>query len=407
VEISCLKFKSLTIRLTFVDHDLLGKSPVGQLVPIQGTDARYGPYACFAFFPEPLPEELALSMASITAVTRASSSLARLDQACDQLLDPALLIRPALYREALDTSALEGTYGQLTEILEAELPGAQFRSPETREILGYVQAAFNSFATVESQPLSIGLLNAAQATLFEGVDNPPYDVGRVRTHQVWIGPADRSISEARFVPLPGDDRLKASLETWVDWVEAEHDWPPVLRAALAHYQFETLHPFGDGNGRIGRLLIVLQLLRSTAIRNPAVTVSPWLRRNRDQYQEELFRLSCTGDWNPWIQFFSAAIIHQCHALIAGATALTEWLTQSRDRINDRRWAGAIYDVLTNLTQWPVVSIASVAERHSMTATAASNIVGHLEEIEVLEELTGRSYGRTFGATRVMKIVDDI
>jgi len=390
-----------------MDQDLLSKSPVGRLVPIQGTDARYGPYACFAFFPEPLPDEVALSMASINEITRASSSLARLDQACDQLLDPGLLIRPALYREALDTSALEGTYGQLTEILEAQLPGVHFRSPETREILGYVQAAFNSFASVETQPISISLLNAAQATMFEGVDHPPLDVGKVRAHQVWIGPADQSILEARFVPLPGDDRLKSSLETWVNWVEDEHDWPPVLRAALAHYQFETLHPYGDGNGRIGRLLIVLQLLRSKTIRNPAVTVSPWLRRHRDRYQDELLHVSCTGDWNSWVQFFCQAIHNQCNALIAGAIQLTDWMKESRDRINDRRWAGRIYDVLTDLTQWPVVSIASLAERHSMTATAASNIVSHLEEISVLEELTGRSYGRTFGATRVMKIVDDI
>lgn len=390
-----------------MDIDLLTKSPIGQLVPIQGTDARYGPFACFAFFPDPLPDDVALSMASINEVTKASSSLARLDQACDQLLEPGLLIRPALYREALDTSALEGTYGQLTEILEAELPGVHFRSPETQEILGYVQTAFNSFAAVETQPISISLLNAAQATMFEWDQNPPQDLGQVRTHQVWIGPADKSILEARFVPLPGDDRLKASLETWVNWVEAEHDWPPVLRAALAHYQFETLHPFGDGNGRIGRLLIVLQLLRSRAIGNPAVTVSPWLLRHRDQYQNELLQVSCTGDWNPWVQFFCHAIINQSNALIAGATQLIEWLRESRDRINEHRWAGAIYDVLADLTQWPVVSIASLTERHSMTATAASNIVSHLEEIGVLRELTGRSYGRTFGATRVMKIVEEI
>jgi len=172
VGIPRLKLKSSATILTFMDPALLNKSPVGQLIPIQGTDARYGPYACFAFFPEPLPDEVALSMASITEVTKASSSLARLDQACDQLLDPALLIRPALYREALDTSALEGTYGQLTEILEAQLPGVHFRSPETREILGYVQAAYGAFAAVETQPISVSLLNAAQATMFAGVENP-------------------------------------------------------------------------------------------------------------------------------------------------------------------------------------------------------------------------------------------
>jgi Fic family protein len=397
----------MVTTLTFVDAEPLNRSPVGQTIPIQDIDARYGPYACFAFLPSPLPDVVDLSMATISAVAEASGSLSRLDQVCGQLQEPGLLIRPALYREALDTSALEGTYGQLTDVLEAELPGSQFQSPETREILGYVQAALRSFEAIRTRPLSVGLLNEAQGELFNHVDNPPRDAGEVRRHQVWIGPPDASILEARFVPVPGDDRLKSSLDSWVEWVEAENDWPIVLRAALAHYQFETLHPFGDGNGRIGRLAIVLQLLRSGAIQHPAVTVSPWFFRNRDQYQDELFQVSCTGNWNPWVQFFCRAIIDQCSSLIAGAVRLIEWLNVSRGLINQRRWAGAIYDVLSDLTQWPVVSIASVASRRGMTSTTATNIVNHLVEIKVLTEMTGRSYGRTFGATEVLGIVDAI
>ncbi len=209
------------------------------------------------------------------------------------------------------------------------------------------------------------------------------------------------------MPLPGDDRLKSSLEKWADWIEGSQDWPPVLRAALAHYQFETLHPYGDGNGRIGRLLVVLQLLRSGAIRHPAITISPWLFKNRDRYQDELLEVSCSGDWNPWIQFFCRAIVVQCDALIAGAVRLRDWLVESRGLVNQHRWAGAIYDVLNTLTQWPVVSIAAIANRHGVTPTAATNIVNHLIEINVLKEISGRSYARVFGATTVMSIVDAI
>ena len=385
----------------------MATSPVGQLVPVQGTDSRYGSYACFAFLPAPLPERLDLSMATVNEVARASSSLARLDQACGQLKEPGLLIRPTLYREALDTSALEGTYGQLTEVLEAELPGVHFRSPETREIVGYVNAALNSFASVEGTPLSIGLLCEAQATMFHEADHPPRDVGKVREHQVWIGPQDGSILEARFVPLPGDDRLRASLEACIEWIGADHEWPPVLRAALAHYQFETLHPFGDGNGRIGRLLIVLQLLRGGTIRYPVVTVSPWLLRHRQEYQDQLLQLSCTGDWNPWIQFFCRGIVAQADAVIAGAVKLTEWLASARELINQHRWSGVIYDVLTDLTKWPVTSIAAIAMQHGKTSTAAARVVDHLTELGLLEEMTGRNYGRVFGARAVMRIVDDI
>jgi len=390
-----------------MDNELLNQSPVGRIIPISGDDATYGPYACFAYLPDPLPEELDLTMATVNAVADATSALSRLDQACGELAEPGLLIRPALYREALDTSALEGTYGQLTEILEAELPGSQFQyqSQETREIRGYLQAALMAFESIRTRPITVGLLNEAQAGMFEDVDNPPRDVGQTRMHQVWIGPQDTPISEARFVPLPGDDRLKAALDAWIEWIAAESEWPVVLRAALAHYQFETLHPFSDGNGRIGRLVIVLQFLRSGVIRHPAVTISPWFYQRRDQYQDQLLAVSCTGDWNPWIQFFCRAIVDQCSALLRGAVDLASWIAKTRSLVNERRWAGVIYDVLRDLTQWPVITIASITNRYGVTPTAATNIVNHLVEIEALAEMTGRSYGRVFGATEVMAIVD--
>lgn len=390
-----------------MEHQLLAKSPIGQLVPIQGVDARYGPYACFAYLPDNLPDSIEMDMGTIAAVTDATGALSRLDQACSQLREPGLLIRPALFREALDTSALEGTYGQLSELLEAELSETSFQSPETREILGYVQAAMNAFQSIEDRKITIGLLTDSQGEMFKDAENAPPDVGRVRRRQVWIGPEDMSILEARFVPVPGDDRLQAALENWVDWVEAEHDWPVVLRAALAHYQFETLHPFSDGNGRIGRLAIVLQLLRSGIIKHPAITISPWFVRHRDEYQDHLFQVSRTGDWNPWVRFFCTAIVDQCGALIAGAERLNAWLDVSRTLVNDHRWAGKIHEVLTDLTQWPMVSITSITTRYGVTPTAATNIVNHLLEVGIVVEMTGKTYGRVFGAAAVMEMVDAI
>lgn len=390
-----------------MDAEELMRSPVGQLVPVAGDDFRYGPYACFAFLPMPLSDLGPLGMTTIGAVARASSALARLDQACAQLPSPELLIRPALYREALDTSALEGTLGQLTDVLEADLPGAQFASPETREILGYVNAALWAFESVQSRSISIGLLNDAQAEMFVGSEKPERDVGRVRQHQVWIGPEDTSITTARFVPVPGDDRLKAALEQWEAWVNADSDWPVPLRAAVAHYQFETLHPYGDGNGRIGRLVIVLQLLRAGALTSPALTISPWFYAHRDQYQDELLNVSRTGNWEPWVQFFCRAIEDQCSAVYNGAQSLIQWRTDARDRINKKRWTGVIYKALDGLAQWPLTSVAAVASRCGVTTTAATNIVNHLVEIGVLTELTGRAYGRVFGAITVMDIVNEI
>jgi Fic family protein len=322
--------------------------------------------------------------------------------------DPRLLIRPALWKEALDTSALEGTVGALRELLEADLPETTFLSPETREIRAYERVAMHATEVIRQRSLSVGLLCELQAELFSQVEKQPADLGRVRRHIVWIGDENRSIEEARFVPAPPDDRLQVGMDAWEEWVQVKHaHLPPVLRAAMAHYQFETLHPFGDGNGRIGRLAVVLQLISDNAIEYPAVTLSPWFLRHRDSYQMELLNMSLTGNWNPWIKLFCTAVCEQCESLITNARKLLAWLDESRHTIQSRRWTGAIFNLLEDLIEWPVTTIAITAARYGVTQMNATRMVNHLVDIGVLTELTGGSYARKFGATYVMDTVEDI
>jgi Fic family protein len=243
--------------------------------------------------------------------------------------------------------------------------------------------------------------------MFKETRDPPPDVGEVRKRQVWIGDKDHSIDDARFVPAPGDDRLRAGLDAWVNWIESENVLAPVLRVAMAHYQFETLHPFGDGNGRIGRLAIILQLMRYGIVQEPAVTLSPWFLRNRSAYQDQLLNLSVSGDWNPWVRFFCAAISDQCVALINGAEALAQWLSSARELVVKKRWGGAIHDVVNNLTEWPVLTIATAATKYDLTPVAATRIINHLCEVDILRELTGGTYARVYGAQGVMDIVEHI
>jgi Fic family protein len=391
-----------------VDLERMRKSSVGELVPIHGHDARHGQFAYFAFLPFPLPDNLVLETSTWAAVADASMALGKLDQVCAQLPDPRLLIRPALFREALDTSALEGTVGILRDLLEAQLPSAQFLSPETIEISAYVEVAMTAFEMILERNISIGFLSELQDRLFRNLSNKPDDVGRTRKSFVWIGAKDRPIEEARFVPPPADDRLRAGLDAWESWIQADHsDIAPVVRAALTHYQFETLHPFGDGNGRLGRLVVVLQLLRSGTIQQPAITLSPWFLRHKSEYQDQLLAVSCTGNWNPWVRFFCQAISAQCASLITGAEHLLAWLAESRKRVDERRWTGTIHQVLSCLIEWPVTTISDTASRYSITTMNATRIINHLTEVGIMSEITGKSYGRVFGATEVMKIVDQI
>jgi Fic family protein len=382
-------------------------SPIGNLVPVKGTDGRHGPFACFAYLPDPLPIDIQLESATWSAVANASAALARLDQECRRLRDPQLLIRPALWREALDTSALEGTYGQLSELLESELPGSAYQSPEISEISAYVDAARGAFKSVQSRPISVGLLCEVQSEMFKQSSKPPIGLGQVRKHQVWIGEENRSIDNARFVPVPGNDLLQAGLDQLIEWIDSDTDLPTVLRVAMAHYQFETLHPFSDGNGRIGRLIIILQFLRSGVLQEPAITVSPWFLRNRDSYQDNLLRLSESGDWDSWIRFFCTAITEQSYSLINGAEKLEGWLTNATEVVVKKRWVGSIHDVLKDLTEWPVLTVSSTAKKYGVTPVAASRIINHLCEVNILTEMTGGTYGRRFGATGVIEIVEAI
>jgi cell filamentation protein, protein adenylyltransferase len=232
--------------------------------------------------------------------------------------------------------------------------------------------------------------------------------GQPRQDLVWIGDKRNPIQEARFVPPPADDRLHSGIAAWEQWIQSDHPHlAAVVKAAMAHYQFETLHPFGDGSGRLGRLVVVLQLLRYGTIQQPAITLSPWLLRHREEYQEHLLEVSCSGNWNPWIRFFCEAISAQCSSLIAGADDLLAWLDASRKKLDERHWTGTIHKVLAGLIEWPLTTISATAARYGVTTMNATRIVNHLTEVGILTELTGKSYGRTFGAVEVMEIVDRI
>ena len=391
-----------------MDLEALRKSPVGQLVPIEGLDAVVGEFSYWAYVPDPLPQHPDLSVATWNAVSEASRALGRLYQACAQLPNPQLLIVPTLIREAMDTSALEGTFGALSEVLEARLPGSeQAASPETKEIRAYEEMANQGFALVrEGRPLSVSMLCGLQSVLADGSRTPVRDPGRVRTHQVFVGPRNaRKIEQARYVPPPPDDRLRSGLDAWEAWVTGSSDLPIAVRVAMAHYQFEALHPFGDGNGRVGRLAAVLQFMRDGAIEHPALTVSHWFLHRRDEYQRGLFDVSTSGDWNPWISLFCQALCEQSERSVEASQQLLSWLSEVQGSLSERHWSGLIHDLATDLIEWPIITLMFTARKYGKSVPTAKSAIDRLASIGVLEETTGRTYGRIFAARRVMDIVE--
>lgn len=393
-----------------MDSVRLQNSPAGRLVPISGTDARFGHvrYDHWAFVPNPLPTEVELGPSTWRTITDASVSLGRLDQAGRQLPEPRLLRRPTLRREAQSTSALEGTYAPLTEVLGADLDDgpALGRSTELAEVLNYVRAAEFAYAAVGDRPVTTMLLFDIHRLLVAGTAADGPLAGRVRDHQVVIGAHGQRIESARFIPPPPGHDLEIGLRQWTDWIEADIQLPALARAALAHYQFETLHPFNDGNGRIGRLVIVLQLLRAGVLHDALLTVSPWFEARRREYQDQLQRMSETGDWDTWVTFFCEGVGAQADATALKVTRLLTFQDHVHRTARRAGLRGTALDVADDIIARPVFSVAQVAAERKVSRQTATTAVNRLVEAGVVQEATGRAYDRIFIARDVVRILED-
>lgn len=388
-----------------VDLGALRDSPIGQLVPISGTDGRTGRhYEYYAYLADALPAALDLSSATWTVVAKAEAELARLDQAARQVPQPSLLRRPALRREAQSTSALEGTFAPLEEVLESELEDRAQLSLKMREILNYVVAAEEAFSWVRDRPLTSGLVESLQRLLVQGTPGEYSDAGRVRDRHVFIGPEDSPIEQARFVPAPFGDQLRSGFEQWIGWTNSPPtDLPPVVQAGLAHYQFETLHPFSDGNGRIGRLLIVLQLMRQGVLAQPVLVVSPWFEARRTDYQDALLRLSQTGRWDDWTRFFATGVSAAAATTHERIDALMNWQEETLARVRAAGVSGVAERVAGELIGAPTLRARTVARRHHVTQQGAMLALRRLATLGVVEEQTRR--GRvSFTAREVVRLI---
>lgn len=362
-------------------------SPIGTLIPISGFDARTGKeYEHFAFAPVPLPDPTSLSLdgSTWTGISRAESALARLDEAGHQVPDAALLRRPAIRREAQSTSALEGTYAPIETVLESELGDRSSMSSTVYEILNYVVAAEYAFDWIADRAVSLSMVSQAQDLLVRGTPGEKLDTGRVRECQVVIGSPDGSVLDSRFVPPPPGDQLRAGVEALLTWIQhTRSEVPSTLRAALAHYQFETLHPFSDGNGRLGRLLIAVQFVTDEILAEPLLVVSPWFESRRRQYQDMLLSTSETGDFEPWIRFFAEGVAESADQTRRRIDLLLDLRQEMIRRVREAGVSGSAERIAGDLIGTPYIRVKDVVESHGISRQAAMKSLGRLEELSLL------------------------
>jgi Fic family protein len=249
------------------------------------------------------------------------------------------------------------------------------------------------------------MLEQLQKVLVRGTRGDSHDAGRIRTTQVFIGAGGGRVNDARFVPAPPGDQLRVGVDGWASWLMAEDTIQLVIKMALGHYQFETLHPFNDGNGRLGRLVCVLQLAHRGELRVPVLNLSPWLEGRRRQYQDHLLSVSASGDFEPWIRFFSEAVRAQAVRAVEKIDALHDWRDGALTQLLDADLRGVAVRIVEDLLGYPLITATLAAERHGVSYQAANTAIRRLVQLGILEERTGRRYGRVFAARKVLNIIN--
>jgi Fic family protein len=393
--------------LTFVDVARLEKSPIGRIVPIVGPDpATHELVTGEAFLPAALPREVTLSTPSWTMVNAATAALARLDGAARLIPNPALLRHPALRREAQSTSALEGTYAPFAEVLAANRDDRANLSAELREVLNFEAMAELAFSWPEERPLTIGMLGELQRVLVKDTAGELRDSGGLRDRIVVIGARGRRLEAARFVPPPPGDQLKAGVEDLLRWMENPPDVPTVVQAAMAHYQFEALHPYSDGNGRLGRLLVIVQLLRGALIREPLLVVSPWFEQRREIYQDALLELSATGNWDAWIAFFAEGVAASAAESQQKVERLVALQGELRAAVQEAGKRGGAERLAADLVGQPFVTAPLVADRYGFSRQGAINVIRTLVDLGILQPARFRTRRRadTYMARAVLEVL---
>ncbi len=382
-------------------------SPTGRYVVtvVGGEEVR-------AFVPAPLPPNPPLGMDGplVMALDKASRSLGRFDGAVRRLPDPALLIYSYVRKEAVLSSQIEGTQSSLTDLMRHELgaaPGVPL--DDVLEVSRYVAALDHALARMADPaglPLCNRLLREAHRILLTGARGGDKRPGEFRTSQNWIG--GRRPGAAVFVPPPAPEAHEAisELEKFLH-VDDDH-LPPLVRAGLAHVQFETIHPFLDGNGRIGRMLITLMLMARGVLATPALYLSLYFKQHRSRYYDLLGRVRTEGDWTAWLLFFLEGI----HATAVAALSTTERLEDlvERDRATIRaragRATGSALLVHGALARTPILNVREGMKRTDLSKPAVQDALRRLGEFRIAREVTGQRRNRLFAYTEYLDILSE-
>jgi Fic family protein len=374
--------------------DFTAHSP-GRLIPTAA--------GTHAFVPAPLPETVSLDAETVRCLAEASQAIGLLQGLVQSLPSPQILVRPFVRREAELSSRIEGTYANQEELVLFELDRQTAADkPDVREVWNYVTAFEYGLRRLKDLPVCLRLIRELHGKLMHRVRGSDRRPGEFRTIQNYIVSRDQPITNARYVPPPPAE-LPACLDAFERSLHAESNQPFLVRLALIHYQFEAIHPFEDGNGRIGRLLLPLLLIEKGTLSHPLLQLSAYFEQHRKEYYDHLLRISQAGEWQPWIHYFLRAVREESEEAVRRTRAILELRSQYREKMEMAGASAYALRVVDDLFVTPAATITGIAKRLDVSYPTADLLVRKLVRAGVLSSDKARRRNRVFRASEILKL----
>jgi Fic family protein len=341
----------------------------------------------------------------LAVLSRADIALGRLDGILKVIPDPDFFVAMYVRREAVLSSQIEGTQSTLEDLLEVELePDARDPLSDVGDIVNYIRAMSYGLRRLEELPLSLRLIREIHDELLTDGRGSQATPGEFRTSQNWIGPAGAPLNRATFVPPPVPDMMEA-LSNFEFFLHDDEERPPLIEAGLAHAQFETIHPFLDGNGRVGRLLITFLLVHRGVLRRPLLYLSYFLKLHRAEYYDRLMDVRRRGDWEGWLRFFLTGVAETADEATLTAERIFELRERHRTLVMEETGPNGL-KLLSALFRRPLINVNVATRELEVTFPTANRLVGRFEELGLLVEVTGQRRSRMFRYEPYVRLFDE-
>ncbi len=367
-------------------------------------DNLSGNAAYQSFRPNPLPPvpEIVIDAEMVKLLVDANRQLVKLDTASKLISNADLFISMYVRKEALISSQIEGTQCTLDDVLDPEVDiNANL---DVSDVVNYVKATHYALKRLESLPLCCRLIREIHAALMEGVRGQDKTPSEFRCSQNWIGPANCSLREARYIP-PNVQDMKEAMSDLEKYMNENNEYDALIRAALIHYQFETIHPFLDGNGRIGRLLILLYLMEQGLLSKPVIYISYFLKKNQIEYYDRISEVRRNGNFEQWIRFFLEAVSNAASDSLETISQLSELHNKNVEKLpKSNRSKDNMRAVFDYIEQYPIIDIKRTAKELALSYNTVSTAVMKLVELGILQETTNAARNRVFAYEEYLGIL---